>query len=87
MGEFKAVQHPTQTVVICALKRANDSPEATPPAQAVQFSRSAAGGECKAIWSVGKVGEGSLSAPQNAGKSWRSPVNITLSSRKYSVET
>lgn len=24
MGEFKAAQHPTQTVVICAFKRAND---------------------------------------------------------------
>jgi hypothetical protein len=42
MGEFKAAQHPTQTVVICAFKRANDFPEATPPVQAVQFSRSAA---------------------------------------------
>jgi len=54
MGEFKAVQHPTQTVVICAFKRANDSPEATPPAQAVQFSRSAAGGECQSDMECGE---------------------------------
>lgn len=57
MGEFKVAQHPTQTVVICAFKRANDLPEATPPVQAVQFSRSAAEARAKRCEVWGRSGK------------------------------